>query len=385
MYRSSQSPVFVPQPEKGATAEEQDPPRGLHLGQGRYRIDRAIGSGSTSTVFLGWDCLLEMPVAIKRLHQRHAARLRNHLVREVRVLREAAHPSLVRGYEYFEEGGLPCAVMEYLAGPTLGVALSESSCDRIVLAHKLAQVAWALGALHDLGFVHQDVQPTNVILHETRGAVLADFGSVTKPRRGSTKAALELVESTRYVAPEQLDRRGAVPSSDIYSLGLVVLETLADTQVPDKLRSLLLECLETSPSARPSARRLAQVLQDELEPGVEAKPTDAFGPPTLLITPDGSSFCLPHGEWVCLERRKPLQRLLRALARHRCDRPGSAISPSHLIEVGWPGELLLPKAAVNRMYVAISTLRSLGLGDLLERHGSGYRLSPRIPVRVEPR
>ncbi len=83
---------------------------------------------------------------------------------------------------------------------------------------------------------------------------------------------------------------------------------------------------------------------------------------------------------IDLSTRKPLQRLLVHLTRHRLDDPGEALSAAALIEVGWPGERLLPDAARNRLCNAIATLRSLGLKGALVTRAGGYLLDASVSV-----
>ena len=84
-----------------------------------------------------------------------------------------------------------------------------------------------------------------------------------------------------------------------------------------------------------------------------------------------------------LRARRPLRRLLLALAVAHRDQPGTAVSVDRLLEAGWPGESPMPEAAMNRVYVAISTLRKLGLADTLQRWDGGYRLDPNVRCRLE--
>jgi hypothetical protein len=74
--------------------------------------------------------------------------------------------------------------------------------------------------------------------------------------------------------------------------------------------------------------------------------------------------------------------MLLALAEARRDRPGDAIDVEALLEAAWPGENPLPEAGINRVYVAISTLRKLGLSDVLQRWDGGYRLDPNVQCQL---
>jgi hypothetical protein len=76
------------------------------------------------------------------------------------------------------------------------------------------------------------------------------------------------------------------------------------------------------------------------------------------------------------------QRLLLALVEAQRARPGQPVSGDALVRAGWPGERIYPEAAKNRLHVGVSTLRKLGLGDILARDGDGYFLDPRVEVRL---
>lgn len=103
----------------------------------------------------------------------------------------------------------------------------------------------------------------------------------------------------------------------------------------------------------------------------------------LLVSADGTWFCLPGGETVSLARWRPLQRVLAALAEQRDLSPGIPMTAPDLVASGWPGERMLARAGATRVYTAIATLRRLGLRDLLVRDGGGYLLDGDVPlVRV---
>jgi predicted ATPase len=107
---------------------------------------------------------------------------------------------------------------------------------------------------------------------------------------------------------------------------------------------------------------------------------------TIFVLADGGAFRVAPNPWVEIPLRSPLRRVLSALADARLAHPGKALEMKTLIDAGWPDEKILPIAARNRLYMAISKLRTLGLGDALGRSSRGYSLDPAVALeRVEPR
>ena len=119
--------------------------------------------------------------------------------------------------------------------------------------------------------------------------------------------------------------------------------------------------------------------QDLLEGLAQGTETEVAGP--LVISADGRRLRLPDGRDVTLMRRRSLRLLVLRLVEERLARPGTALRVEALLEAGWPGERMLPHAGQARVYVAISTLRRLGLSGVLQHTGGGYRLDPAREVR----
>lgn len=106
-----------------------------------------------------------------------------------------------------------------------------------------------------------------------------------------------------------------------------------------------------------------------------AAPADA-----LVVAFDGRWFRVPEGEQVDLGRRQNLTLILKALADRRRERPGKGMGVKELLALGWPGTRILERAGQNRVYVAVATLRKLGLANYLERTDDGYLLDPEVPL-----
>ncbi|APR80163.1 Signal transduction response regulator [Minicystis rosea] len=142
--------------------------------------------------------------------------------------------------------------------------------------------------------------------------------------------------------------------------------------------------IDTYDDARVALRILERAIADADAARSEPKPRS--GEPrsrrrrVLLVPPDAAWFQLGAGPPVALAHRRVLRQILAAL----CDRaeasPGEVVDAERLIEAGWPAQKMERTAARNRLQVALATLRSLGLRDVLERHRDGYRLDPRVRV-----
>ena len=120
---------------------------------------------------------------------------------------------------------------------------------------------------------------------------------------------------------------------------------------------------------RRESARLLRALDDE-------PPDDA-----LVVSGSGEWFKPSGGERVDLKNRRSLRLVLRALIRHRFDHPGETLTTHALFEAGWPGERAQPQAATSRVYVALSTLRKLGLRDVVVKKESGYLIDEGIDLR----
>jgi tetratricopeptide (TPR) repeat protein len=112
------------------------------------------------------------------------------------------------------------------------------------------------------------------------------------------------------------------------------------------------------------------------------EPVAAAGEAVALVSEDGAWFRMPGGEPVDCRRRPVLRRLVVALARHRLERPGRPIPAQELFAAGWPDQHIREASAKNRLKVAISTLRKMGFGPALIGDRSGYRVDPRLSVRL---
>ena len=192
----------------------------------RIVVERELAAGGMGIVFVGWDAVLERPVAIKILPpERATAVLAERFLREARTTARFTHPNIVPVYEADVADGIPYYVMALMNGGTLADRLRDGRLPEAETIAVARDVLSALGAMHPQGFIHRDIKPSNIFL-EHGSALLGDFGIVAVPHSvdDTLTTPNELPGTPRYMAPEQAAGREATKLSDLYSLGAVLYE-----------------------------------------------------------------------------------------------------------------------------------------------------------------
>ena len=242
---------------------------------GGYRIEQQIGRGGMGVVFLATHMALDKRVALKVIAEELAEDegFRERFRREPKLAASIDHPNVIPVFDAGEDDDQLYVAMRYVEGSDLRTAIANEGRMQPERATRIvSQVAEALDAAHELGLVHRDVKPANVLIENRRGeehVYLTDFG-LTKGGEGSAQLTKtgQWVGTPDYVAPEQihggvLDRR-----TDIYALGGVLYHTLAgqppygrETEVAKIYAHLskpppeLPEDVEASPELRAVIRR----------------------------------------------------------------------------------------------------------------------------------
>ncbi|GHG54377.1 hypothetical protein GCM10012320_25570 [Sinomonas cellulolyticus] len=296
---------------------------------GRYRLLELAGSGAMATVHRARDEVLGRDVAIKtfRAHApdpRHEERRRS----EMQVLARLNHPSLVRLYDARTEtdadGAAQVAylVMEFVEGTDLRQRLAAGPLAPDDVRQLGADLAGALSYVHALGIVHRDIKPANILVpHATTRrrapAKLTDFGIARLTDASRLTQTNTTIGTANYLSPEQARGEKLGPASDIYSLGLVLLEALKGAmeftggaveaavarlmrspRIPDTLGSfwvtLLTRMTAQDASVRPDAAEVARILRGEAATGDE-KATEALeaAAPTSTTRVLASSLTAP--------------------------------------------------------------------------------------------
>lgn len=198
---------------------------------GRYRILGELGRGAMGTVYRAHDPLIEREVAIKTLHpnlpEDVIADVRQRFLREAKSAGRLNHPNIVTIFDVGEEDGVAYMAMELLEGRSLQQILGESAqLPFQTVADLVAQIADALDRAQQLGIVHRDVKPANIVVSASGHAKLTDFGVAYVPASTMTQTGT-MIGSPRYMSPEQVLGLPIDPRSDIFSLGVVLYELLA--------------------------------------------------------------------------------------------------------------------------------------------------------------
>ncbi len=200
-----------------------------------HRIERVVGRGGASVVYLAEHLRLGRKVALKVLapHLADDEDFRERFIRESRIAAGLDHPNIVTVYDAGEDGGSLYISMRYVEGRDLAKLLdAEGPLGPTRVVSILSQIASALDAAHAQGLVHRDVKPENILVEATTApgvdrAYLSDFGisKRTTSREGLTRTG-QFVGTVDYVAPEQITGEPVDGRTDVYSLGCVLFECL---------------------------------------------------------------------------------------------------------------------------------------------------------------
>jgi serine/threonine-protein kinase len=273
---------------------------------GRYAIERRLGAGGMSTVFLATDSVLERSVAIKLLAEHLAddvdfvARFRREALSAARL----QHPNIVQVFDSGQDADSQrhYIVMEYVGGPSAADLLREDkqlAVDQTV--DIVRDACHGLDYAHRAGVIHRDVKPGNLLVSGTTGITkLADFGIAKAAEQTRITQVGSVLGTAAYLSPEQARGEEAGPASDTYSLGVCAYQFLTGRlpheyssltelalkqqeelvqpirefrpEVPAELDEAVRLCLEREPGSR---YRSALEMAEAIEAGLHGEATDA--------------------------------------------------------------------------------------------------------------
>ncbi|KHK95844.1 hypothetical protein LK09_17600 [Microbacterium mangrovi] len=283
---------------------------------GRYRLVEPIGQGGMAEVYRATDETLGREVALKIFRAGNGSA--EHLARqhgEVRLLARLSHPCLVTLFDSTSDAdGRVVLVLEFVAGTDARRRLQDGPIDPAGVAAAGADLSRALAYIHSQGVIHRDVKPANILLPASSHAVtakLTDLGIARLVDASKLTATGSVIGTASYMSPEQAVGRPLNSATDVYSLGLVLLELLTghcefpgtaveaasarlarDPVIPARLGPAWSELLQRmtarDPAGRPTAdevsARLAQISADatSISPGARSEAPD--GTRTVAMT-----------------------------------------------------------------------------------------------------
>ncbi|WZH38118.1 MAG: Stk1 family PASTA domain-containing Ser/Thr kinase [Microbacterium enclense] len=206
---------------------------------GRYRVDDLIGRGGMASVYRGYDQTLGRTVAIKILKADLAgdAAFRTRFRLEAQAASRMAHPTIVRVFDAGEdvetgpdgqERPVPYIVMELVHGRLLKDIISAGPVPTDDALRYIDGILEALEYSHRAGVVHRDIKPGNVMITESGGVKVMDFGIARAVSDSSSTVAetTAIVGTAAYFSPEQAKGESVDARADLYSTGVVLYELL---------------------------------------------------------------------------------------------------------------------------------------------------------------
>ncbi|WP_329038999.1 protein kinase [Streptomyces sp. NBC_00178] len=206
---------------------------------GRYQLRDLLGEGGMASVYLAYDSALDRQVAIKTLHTElgREQSFRERFRREAQAVAKLQHTNIVSVFDTGEDelGGalMPYIVMEYVEGQPLGSVLQSDirqfgamPADKALKV--TADVLAALETSHEMGLVHRDIKPGNVMMTRRGVVKVMDFGIARAMQSGVTSMTQTgmVVGTPQYLSPEQALGRGVDARSDLYSVGIMLFQLL---------------------------------------------------------------------------------------------------------------------------------------------------------------
>ncbi|MEA2364343.1 MAG: eukaryotic-like serine/threonine-protein kinase [Thermoleophilaceae bacterium] len=355
----------------------------------RYRIDRRLGAGGMSTVFLATDSVLERSVAVKLLAE-HLAEDEDFVARFRREALSAArlqHPNIVQVFDSGRdpESGRHYIVMEYVDGPSAADLLREHKQLEIDQTVQIVRDAChGLDYAHRAGVIHRDVKPGNLLLSSETGITkLADFGIAKAAEQTRITQVGSVLGTAAYLSPEQARGDEAGPASDTYSLGVCAyqfltgrlpheytsltelalkqqhenVESIRDfrREVPAELDDAIRRCLEREPESR---YRSALEMAEAIEAGVHGVTTDATR--RLALTDTDATRAMPRTSYQPVPAPLPSYAEPTAPPARRDDREARRSARRRRMATFFA--LLLVLAAVAAVGVALVASSNSGSG-----------------------
>ncbi len=268
---------------------------------GRYTVQDRIGTGGMAIVYRGLDEVLGRTVAIKTMLPQYAAdpSFAARFKQEAQAAAALQSPYIVSVYDWGKDGDTYYIVMEYLRGTDLKSGIRRHGaleCKKV--AQIGSQIAQALSVAHRHEIIHRDIKPQNIMVQPDGNIKVMDFG-IARAKNSHLTTDNSVLGTAHYVSPEQTQGKELGPTTDIYSLGIVMYEAATgkvpfqgddaisvalkqvneqpeppskiNANVDPSLEAIILKCMQKDPDDRfQTADELYHVLRDYMAGRVQA-------------------------------------------------------------------------------------------------------------------
>jgi serine/threonine protein kinase/Tfp pilus assembly protein PilF len=266
---------------------------------GRYQIIEELGKGGMGRVYKVLDTKINEKIALK-LIKPEVASDRDTIERfsnELKLARKIRHKNVCGMFDIGEAEGAHFITMEYVSGEDLKTMIRMSTGLTIGTVLSIGkQVCQGLAEAHNLGVIHRDLKPQNIIIDKGGNAKIMDFGIARSIREKGITGAGVMIGTPEYMSPEQTEAKDVDQRSDIYSLGIILYEMATgrvpfegetalsvaikhkteipkdpkslNPHIPDDLNRLILKCLEKDKAARYQTAAEVEAELDKIEKGI---------------------------------------------------------------------------------------------------------------------
>ncbi len=353
-----------------------------------YRIIRPLGEGGMASVYLAVQESLDREVALKVMAPHLAANkeFTDRFLKEGRITAKLSHPNLVTVFDIGQAGSVYYLAAEYIPGGTLRERMNRGISVAEVL-DVMRDVAHGLHYAHEMGFVHRDVKPGNVLFRANGSAVLADFG-IAKSVDQKTMATQigSAIGTPHYMSPEQARAEKVDGRSDLYSLGAMFFELLTGAppyDADDPFTIALMHVTHPVPELPAQLRWLQPLLS-----GLMAKQADerfASGEEFVLAL-DKLLASAPEAQHLAEQQTAPRKRGTVRLSRTATPMPSAATNDAAEVTRGAKSQTAKPRRALLAGGVGALVLAAIVVGWALTRpeQASDAPVPPPPPPIAQP-
>ena len=250
---------------------------------GRYEVVAELGKGAMGVVYRANDPMLNRMVAIKTINTEEAghegmAEYEARFYTEAKAAGGLNHPNIIIIYDIGKSGHLVYMAMEYIQGKELREMLADGKPLPVAQAVDIAaQVGEGLAYAHQHQVVHRDIKPANIMITPEGRAKIADFG-IARMRSSETRTQTGVIlGSPKYISPEQVVGKRADHRSDIFSLGVILYESITGSTPfnGEGLSALMYQITNHDPAPPSASNSQVPVMLDYIMAKVLAKSPEA--------------------------------------------------------------------------------------------------------------